>query len=203
MLGDIGPFRGSFELVQAHGTLHYTPGAEEVSGDIAFPATSVSPALQGPVKFTKSAGDPLNKLTLQAGALTNEFDNFAFEGCTLARRGTVYSGPFALPTAAYRSWTLFITDPNDADHDGIPDLSDEAPLPPPKVPVLALKTTASGFQLAISGNIGRTCHVEAKGALKESTWSLVKTFTLTGDPHLLDLPTDISANTQFWRVSVE
>jgi hypothetical protein len=202
IFGNIGPFKGSFEVIQSRGSLQYAPGTTEVGGHLTFPASSASPQLQGPVKFTKSAGDPLNKLTIQAGALTNEFDNFTFEPTALTRHGSVYSGAFNLPTAYYRSWTLIITDPNDADRDGIPDLSDDASLPPPNPPVLSLKSTAAGLQLVILGDPGRTCSLEETSSLGQPSWGVVRTFSLTADPHVLNLPCD-GAIPKFWRVRVE
>ncbi len=203
MLGNIGPFRGSFELVETHGSLHYMPAASEVTGDWSFPSTSVTAQLSGAVRFVKSAADPFNKLTLQPGALTNELDNLAFEASTLNREGSVYRGPFRLPTGSYASWTLLITDPNDSDHDGIPDLSDSVALPPPNKPALSLKSTATGLQLSIAGNTGRTCHLEETPSLNPSSWAVAKTFTLTSDPHLIDLTHDSGALPKFWRVRVE
>jgi hypothetical protein len=202
ILGKVGPFRGSFSVIQAQGALHYVPGRNEVKGDFSFPATGATPPLQGPVTFKKSTDDPENKLTLQAGALTNAFGGATFEATSLIRHGSVYGGNLALSTGEYSDWALLVTDSNDSDRDGIPDLSD-TPLPPLNPPELSLKLASGGLQLLISGNSSGTCHLEETSSLNTGFWKVLNTFSLTNDPHPIDLSYKITSAPKYWRARVE
>ncbi|MFM7102542.1 MAG: immunoglobulin domain-containing protein, partial [Verrucomicrobiota bacterium] len=68
-------------------------------------------------------------------------ESLRMRGCTLVRSGRRYLGGFEFedgnPLTSWRDhyrWALEIEDPNDEDHDGIPDLSDAGtPVPPPVI----------------------------------------------------------------------
>jgi hypothetical protein len=208
--GDLGTFRHTFEVLEYTGLLTYTPGTNVVSGSVNL--TNATDQLQGPVSFTKSVANPHNNLTLQTAFLTNAalqtislFETSVFFRDTVL--GTNYYGAVLfndgeLNTAAedYFGWELSLDDPNDSDHDDIPDFSDEPfSVVPPRRPLLSLARGQTNLLLTISGNTGRLYHVLETTDLANGNWQTNLSLTLTNDPQTVSLPLPVVAKT-FWRV---
>jgi hypothetical protein len=154
---------------------------------------ALSLAQQGEVKLTTTS-------------LTNEF-GATFEWAqpeTMERDRTEYyeflsvtDGWLYEPTFDFMDWLIIIDDKNDADHDGIPDLTD-----PPAVtaaaPTMQIIKTANGIRLMITGDIGATYTLEDAPSLPAAQWLHPTTVTLTASPQALDLPAPTTAT--FWRM---
>jgi hypothetical protein len=122
ILGPMGPFNNTFQIVQYGGTLSYTPGASTVSGTISLAqAGNPDSQIHGPVQFVKSAADRFNALTVQAGSWTTSDDgSLTFTNSTFSRVGSSYRGSVQFDGAS-SVLNLSIVDTSDLDHDGIPD----------------------------------------------------------------------------------
>jgi len=207
MLGNLGPFRHTFEIIHYAGTLAYTPGANTVSGTLQV-TQSGNPGsqIQGSVQFAKSPATPHDVLTLQDGSWTRtDYGPLAFVGGTFTRsasRPKTYSGTVQCLDGYYRSWTLSIQDANDANQNGIPDFSDDPTVSPPRTPRLALTQAAGGLQLTIAGDVGRIHRIQEALVPGATEWTTVQTLTLTNDPQVVTLPLPTVAP-RFWRVKAE
>lgn len=210
-----GTFTNTFEIMEYTGTCSYTPGTNTVSGSVNLSQTG-NPAntFRGPISFVKADTDRFNSLTNQAGFWTNASgQSLAFTNHWYIRDvnwPTNYSGLIEFtqdpPTGMvppYGLWVLSINDPNDANHNGIPDLSDDpqtAP-PAPRRPQLSLARRATDLVLTIRGDINHVHNVLEAGSITSTTWNPVLSVTLTNDPQTVSLP--IPATTKFWRVTAQ
>lgn len=211
--GDLGIYRHTFEVLEYIGSLIYTPGSNAVSGSLIL--TNAADQLQGPMSFVKSVANPHNDLMLQTAFLTNAaqqtfslFDPTVFTRDANLRTnyyGAVDFNDGDLNTVAedYYRWELSIDDPNDSDHDGIPDFSDDpSSVVPPRRPVLLLTATSTNLLLTISGDVGRLHRVLEATNLAVGNWLTNRSFTLTNDPQTVSLPLPPGA-AKFWRVKAE
>jgi hypothetical protein len=203
-------FVHTFELLNYTGTLHYTPGTNVVAGSvdlhlISDPLTT----LTGPVSIDKTNA---NQLHLEAGSWTNNamlsFDYLGtYDGEYITRSGTNYSGYFNamdgnLDTAYsdYTLWILLISDPNDTNKNGVPDLSDSTDT---RLPSLKISRSGGQLQLSVSSTVGRVHQIESATALGGTNqWSSVTNITLATDPQTVILATPTN-KTMFWRVGME
>lgn len=209
--GDLGVYRHTFEVLELTGPLTYTPGTNAVSGYMNL--SNATDQLHGPVNFTKLAATDFNHLTRAAGVWTN----VAWQTLTFSEDGiqrdwhwpTNYFGNVEFddgdPSTGgvdYRWWVLSINDPNDSDHDGIPDFSDLPPPPAPRRPVLALARGSTDLSLTISGDVGRLHHILESSDPVAGNWKTNFSLVLTNDPQTVSLPLPSGAS-KFWRASVE
>jgi hypothetical protein len=207
ILGRMGPFTHTFELIEYSGQLSYSPGSNTVTGTINLTRSGQpSDVLQGPATLLKAPTNRFNLLTLPAGGWTNQAETFEFDACELKRdaaRPAIYRGVLHNPSSTFRSWTLSITDTNDANGNGIPDLSDDpGVVSPSRPPVLSLSRNSTHLLLQISGVVGRTNVIERALSPVSANWEIVQSITLTNDPQtvLLPLPSEAA---MFWRVRVQ
>jgi len=213
-------FSHSFEVIEYTGPLAYTPGYTNVLANLRVTQTG-NPAnvIQGPCQFVKLASDPYNDLTISDGTWTNtalQPLNYAEDSQggmgDLSRYPdwpTNYYGWVVMqdgdPNTAeadYVSWNLSIDDANDADHDTIPDLSDDPQAAPAQQPILTLALTADHVLLTIAGDVGRVHEIQRLTDLSSTNWQPVQSVTLTNNPQTvsLALPT---GNSSFWRVRAQ
>ncbi|HEV2394390.1 MAG TPA: hypothetical protein VG146_18730 [Verrucomicrobiae bacterium] len=202
MLGPLGPFHHTFELVEYTGTLSYSPGSSSVAGSVLLGQTGGAAAqMQGEARLVKSDADPFNVLTLQAGSWSADSNaSLDFSASILTRnpsRPSWYTGQILANSADYRSWTLTIQDVNDSDHDGIPDLSDA--LAQPRPPQLSLVCAGANLRLTIRGDIGHDHIIQQADSPNAITWTTLQTLTLASDPQDISIPLPASAP-KFWRV---
>lgn len=203
-------FVHTFNLLNLTGALHYTPDTNVVSGSVDLHSFSDPlTTFAGPVILDKTN---VNQIHLEAGTWTNNasqsFDYYpTYSGEFITRSGTNYLGFFDavdgdLNTSYvdFAVWALLISDPNDANKNGVPDLSDSTDT---RLPSLKLTRSAGKLQLSISSTIGRVHQIETMVALGGANqWSSVTNFTLTTDPQTVTLDTPTN-KTSFWRVGME
>jgi hypothetical protein len=209
--GPLGDFAHTFEVLEYTGSLTYTPGSNAVSSSLNL--TNAADQLRGPVNFVKSVADPHNQMTLQSAFLTNAAQQTLtlFTSTTFLRDTILLTNYYGgvefndgdLNTAAedYYSWELSIDDPNDSDHDGIPNFSDEPQTASPRRPVLSLTGTSTNLLLTISGDVGRLHHILESTNLATGNWKTNLSLTLTNDPQTISLPLT-SVPIKLWRVLV-
>ena len=125
-------YTGKFRLPSIEGTAEYIVGSPN---QISFSLTSLNPengdtTLTGSTTYTIAN---VNQLQLAEFTLTSDTGELTFvPASTFNRVGRRYIGKLALPDGApdtywpdYKKWVVEIRDRNDADADGIPDLTDQ------------------------------------------------------------------------------
>lgn len=210
VLGQMGPYQHTFELISYAGELAYIRGSNNVIGTIHI-TKSGEPAqvLEGPISFSRSwvtaETNRFNLLTFSAGDWTNQTEVFAFGEGQLVRDLThpgIYRTLLQNAGGPYSSWRLSITDTNDANGNGIPDLSDDLNVPPPRRPVLSLTRTPVHLVLNVSGDVGRTHFIQEAATANSTNWTTVHSLSLTNDPQVLILSLP-SKSPAFWRVQAQ
>jgi len=200
-----------FEIFEYTGRLSYTPGATNVSGSVNL--TNIgNPAaqFQGPVQFTKITTNQYNLLSMQSVYWTNSSDQALATFKHLYSRDSIrptnYSGYLEFldgdPNTVdddYFLWWLTISDSNDADHDGIPDFSDDPTGGQPRRPTVSLTRTPTNLLFTIRGDVGHLHQLQETNVLSSGTWPTVLSVTLTNDPQVVALPMPASSP-KFWRV---
>lgn len=199
-------FSHGFELYQYSGT--FTPGDVGADGvgasEVALTRDGLDGGLTGTLKFKM---EPNNLTFLKTSGLKNENSSpFALsaDAPSVLRDHYIYSllqvvdGQPNLDPAYedWKEWSLMITDPNDTDGDGTPNIFEGPATTPATAPRLEIVRTAEGIRLLIHGDIGRVYTLENSIALP--AWINPTSVTLTADPHTIDLPKP-SAPT-FWRM---
>lgn len=208
VLGRMGPYTHAFELISYAGDLNYTRGSNHVAGTIQLTQTGGG-LLAGPISFTRSwegaATNRFNRLTASSLTWTNEAETFSFAECELKRdlsHPNTYRAALQNPGGSFASWQLSLVDANDANGNGIPDLSDDLVVAPPRRPVLALSRMPTHLLLSVSGDIGRHHVIQAATNPNAPDWTNVQSLSLTNDPHQVILPLPPSSPT-FWRVQAQ
>ncbi len=200
-----------FQLLEFSGPLTYTPGQTNVLGSLNLAQTDApGSTLAGNFAFTKIATNRFNSLVLQPGMWSNSvpqalgFTNSVFRRA--AAWPTNYYGYVVFDTfdpnssqPVYQVWTLSIDDTSDANHNGIPDFSDDPPTALPRQPVLSLVETATNLLLSINGDTNHLHEVQQNGLLGTNGWTTVATLTLTNSPAVVPLALP-SGPASFWRV---
>jgi hypothetical protein len=202
-----------FELIEYSGPLTYTPAATDVPGRIRLVQTGNSDnAIAGAVQLAKISTNRFNALTLRAGDWTNaQSQTMSFIDGRISRDTrwpTNYFGYVDFtdgdPNASeqdFQTWMLSIDDPNDADQDGVPDLSDDIRVVPPRGPILSLSRSATNLVLTIGGETNRVYEIQEIAALASTNWQTVSSLTLTRDPQTVELP--LPPSPRFWRVRTQ
>ncbi len=204
ILGEMGPFTHAFEVTGYSGTLNYETASNGVAGTIALlKDDEPSVSLAGAVSLARVPTNRFDLLTLASGQWTNQTDVFEFGDCELKRDAAhpaVYHGSLQNPGGTARRWSFSLVDTNDANGNGIPDLSDDATVvTPPRRPVLSLSQSASQLRLRVAGDVGRMHFIQQASSPDAATWDTVQSLTLTNDPQVITLPLP-GDSPAFWRV---
>lgn len=123
---------------------------------IAFPSATgalTTSTFSAPFSVTNE-----NTLSIPAFSFVDSNgDRYQVQAATLARTGRTYSGNFRLidgqpatSWADYLDWYIEITDPNDSDGDGIPNLSDSANVVPTITTQPVARNVAAGASTSFS-----------------------------------------------------
>jgi hypothetical protein len=198
-------FNLNYEILEFVGTLTYTTFETNVTGTVALTNNATpSKILSGKIDFNKISTD---LLSMASGAWTNgSGQSIPFLGSDeFDRLGTNYvdffvfeDGDLTTTVDDYVLWLARISDSNDANANGIPDLSDVAL---PRAPMLALSQSNKQLLLSVSGILGKRHDVERIAALGQTNWTVVTSLTLTNDPQMVVLPAPTNG-IAFWRVRV-
>lgn len=208
----LGTFRHTFEILEYTGTIAYTPAADVVSGTIHLVQTGhPTNVVDGPVQFEKVADSADHQIRILPGSWSGTllstfytYTNHVFSRDPLFWRSN-YAGfiefsdgdPWTLEP--YCLWVLSITDPNDSDNNGVPDIADKAAIqPPPRAPVLSLAPAAGGLELTIRGDVQHTHLVQEAVAPDAVSWNTIQTLALATDPQTITLA--LPGSNKFWRV---
>lgn len=194
-----------FELTQFDGTLLYAVSGRDITGSVDLKQKlNESVILGGAARLQRISADEL--LLLPGTWVTPINEQFPYDGIQgITRRQTRYlstfhftDGDLTTDWEDYALYAMVITDPNDADRDGIPDLSD---VPSARLPLLSLRRQGEELALTLSGEPGRVHEIQSTTSLASPTWQRVLSLTLTNDPQVLRLPLPERSPT-FYRARV-
>jgi hypothetical protein len=184
----------------------YEPGRTNVTGHLDVAQTgNPSSIWQAEFLCVKSSDSPSNKLTWQAGSVTNETQQILhYQETSLFRSQSGPTNYYGLLNFAdgnlvtvppdYFSWAIFIDDLNDTDGDGIPDFSDD----PSGLPRLGVVLGTTNVLLTVTGEVGHLHEILSSEVVPASLWQTNLSVTLSTRPETFSLPRP--TGTTFWQV---
>jgi len=203
----------TFDVLEYSGDLTYSNSGGDISAILNLRQTGLPDnLLGGPLDLVRSAANRFNELDFSATDWTNGFEQvLSIEEGALMRFSkwpTNYSGYIDFTDGEpntvdedYQTWILSVDDLADADHDGIPDLSDDATVVPPERPAVAIQVAGGMVQFAVRGTVNHRHLLQEATAVDATTWTTVQTVTLASSPQTLTLP--VPEGPRFWRVVAE
>jgi hypothetical protein len=197
-------FTHRFELLEFTGSLAYTIAGTNANGFLQLAETDYhNNTVAGAVSLIRTNTD---FLLLSAGAWSNALEqSFGYlADAGLGRQGTNYLEfvQFANSNPSdggndYLYWVMLIGDANDANGNGIPDLSD--PEVARRQPVLALSLAGDQLRLRVSGDLAVAYDLQQIGALTQTNWTIFRSLSLTQDPQVVTLPLP-ATGAGYWRL---
>lgn len=197
-------FTHRFELLEFAGSLAYTIAGTNANGFLQLAETDNNTnTIAGAVSLVRTNTD---FVFLSAGAWSNaleqSFSYLADSG--IGRQDTNYLEfvQFADSNPSdggndYLYWVMLIGDANDANGNGIPDLSD--PVVARRQPVLALSLAGDQLRLSVSGDLAVAYDLQQVGALTQTNWTIFRSLSLTQDPQVVTIPLP-AAGAGYWRL---
>ena len=156
------------------------------SSELGYLAGGWTNSSAGTLAFLSSAG---NAESLLRGPLRTNYSTSLW----------IEDGLPATPeTGEYQRWFLDIYDPNDSDHNRIPDLSDDLPSAGP-ISLLGLTLRGASLHLTLTASSGQAVVVEASDTLASPTWTPVTQTNASGGVDEVDLGPQ-SAGARFYRL---
>lgn len=197
----IGLFSLPFTLLEYSGTMNYSKLAGAVVGTVTV--TNGTRTISGQVRFQVLHADQL-----QAGSGIWSSGNTAMPWTSsgpFQRFGAHYvtdmefaDGDPDTALVDYQRWTFWIFDPNDADGNGVPNLTDAAP----EAPQCAITADRSSqLTLSVSGSLNRLHEIQSAEQLFPALWKTIQTAVLTNTTQTFSLPMP-AAGQSFFRVRV-
>lgn len=185
-------FDHTFEVFQYRGTLTYSRSGTNVTAAVNLPRVGAPGSFVGNLPVTRVSNVELNRAPVSwTGPGGQTFDVLGtddVEGVPLPIShiiGRFYGGLVIFadgdPTTPfpdeYDFFDLLIEDLNDADGNGLPDLTDDLTTAPAR-PTLAATFAAGAVQIQVSGTAGSRYIVESSPTLPATTWTAVGEITL-------------------------
>lgn len=197
-VGDGLTFEHTFEVFQYRGAVRYTP-ASEIGGSVAATVDLKRVGTEGEFKGNlpmravdvRSLEREATQWTAADGTVFDVLGTFEVEGVELfldrLPNRPSYVGSFffldGVPGTPFQDeydlWDAFLRDPNDADGDGIPDLTDPAGAVISEPPVLSLRTEGQNLVIQLTGKVGTTVQLEQRSGLNSGSWSSVQSVTFS------------------------
>lgn len=191
-------FNVPFEVFQYRGPVTYGPGLG-APARVDLTRQGAPGSLQGDWHLSLHSPDELTfpaDQWLDEGGHTFTFipaGNIEFYLTHIIRQfyhglGGTFDGMPATPAdEEYIVWEFNLFDPNDADGDRIPDLTDP-PGPSSVAPVVTVRIEDSFLKLRVTAEIGQTVIIERKPTLGTAEWSEVETTALSQTTQEFTLP---------------
>jgi hypothetical protein len=209
MFGQLPAFTHTFELLEYTGTLDYVPTSNLITGALLVTQTgSPTNTLSGSFNLTRVLTNRFNQMNLLAGTVTNaagqilSFSQSEIDRDEVAKTNyygyvTFADGDPTTVTADYQIWVVSIDDTNDANANGIPDLSDDPTAVPQQGPRLGLVRSGGRLLLNITGTLGQSFNLQETASLS-ANWTNTTSLTLTNSPQVISLSVPATP-TGFWR----
>lgn len=215
LIGDLS-FTHTFEIFQYKGKLVYTPPAADgaIPARVQLARVGGEGTFNGTFPLRLAADGTIERL---AATWTNAVDE-TFELLGSKEISDVdlslvrvplrkqYAGSFffvdGIPSTPdfqdeFDLWDVFISDPNDADGDGIADLGDAPAAAPPQAGIVWINNT---LRLGLQGRAGTRVNIQRRASLTSGDWVTTQSFVLASDNETFALPTP-EAGASFWRVT--
>jgi hypothetical protein len=209
-------FNHPFEIFEYQGNLTYTVSGTNINAAVDLTRQgAATDKFTGPFHMTRRNTAELDRNESDWFGPADEsftvLSSTAIDGAELlltrGATGTNYYGSFyfrdGIPSTPFENefdlWDVQIFDPNDANKNHIPDLSDEPGGVQPATPVAVLTVTGGQLKLKITAKAGQPIVVEQRSDLGASNWIQVDARTLTADTEELPLTPPGTGNL-FYRV---
>ena len=206
-------FNHTFEIFQYRGILTYTRNGDDVTATVNLPRQGAAGAFTGSLPMTRLSNVELSRAPVTwkgPGNLdfelfgTDDLEDVPLPVSYIARN--FYGGLIVLadgdPTTPfpdeYDFFDVLIEDPNDADKDGLPDLSDTVSGAPSQ-PTLAASFTSTAIQIEVTGTPGTPFVIESSPTLPATTWTTASEVTLNASGKATISVTDLSGNARLFR----
>jgi hypothetical protein len=209
--GVLPEFTHAFEIIEYGGTLDYVPGADAILGTVDLKRVgSETNRLSGPVVLTRVPTNRFKQFTVGESSWTNQLGEVVPVSLGDVERDPDYSMDFfgamalangdpATPEIDFELFYIGINDPNDADGDGISDLTDDVAAPPAP-PSLALKVVGAEARLTLTGEAGVTYTLQRIADLADPDgWIDDRTIWLETANLEVAVPLGV-AEARFWRL---
>ncbi|MFO1497394.1 MAG: hypothetical protein U1G07_03185 [Verrucomicrobiota bacterium] len=204
-------FDHPFELLEYRGRFSYQRDTNAAAGTVSLDQVQTGAGtLTGLISLGRIGTNRFNQLDLAPGSLTNETGQaLAYVGAELDRDEGIKTnylglvdfedGDLATGTQDFGTWMLIIGDGNDADLDGIPNLSDDIGASPGAQPTLSLRRVGQELRLSINAEAGASYDLEETMALSPAAWLKSASVTLTNSAQILTLPVP-NTTTKYWQL---
>lgn len=208
-------FTHTFEIYQYAGKLTYAVKGAQVEASVNLARQGAAGNFTGPFPMGRRSHDVLERGDADwsgpGGQLFTVLGSGALDGdellLTRGAAGNNYLGSFyfydGVPLTPfldeYDLWNVQITDPNDADGNHIPDLTDGTEFVKPEGPVVKLVAAGGQLTLTITAKAGQQVTVEQSANLDGTAWEEVETRTLSSDSEDVSLASP-SEGARFYRV---
>jgi hypothetical protein len=195
ILGRLGPFKHTFERKRFTGTMSYQSGPSSRIGTMNISLDSQN-SITGPVEFVRSATDSSRNIVLKAATWKMGSTDMPIGDTPLTRdlaQPSHFHGVLQWSTGQQSTHPICIVDLNDANANGIPDLSDDVP------PQLGIRKTGNGTEMVIIGEVGRSYEVQSSTTLSPLSWQPVSPIVLTNTQQAVPLSAPVMGP-RFWRI---
>jgi hypothetical protein len=202
-------FTNRFEIFEYQGQLTYTVSGSNITAAVNLTRQGTADTYSGPFHMTRlDTAELAWTRNLWAGPSNQTYvvlPSTAIPGVELlltrGATGTNYYGSIffqdGIPATRFRDeydvWDVEVIDPNDANHNGIPDLSDV----PVSAPTLALAWKDGRPALTVTAQAGAYVIVEQSADLVAPAWTQVDARTLTANAEELVFPAPSSGGSYF------
>src|SRR5688572_836056 len=195
-------FQHIFELVHFNGEYTYTKTGSQLQGNLAL-TNVVNPEdrISGPLSVAIVDN---NKVDLNAVSWSSTLRN------NLVIATDIYDGRYKTnfisyvilddgyaptPEPDYTDWTMVLIS-EDANANGVMDLVEGGGTEPQR-PSLAIRQTATGFEISITGTAGKRYWLEYTTTVTSAAWPNHHEVTLTGPTQVFSLPADTTGDVFF------
>lgn len=206
-------FNHTFEISSYTGTFTYRRDGDTANGTLDVSRAGGSGRITGIIPLVRTNRAELG---FESAALTNQSgEAFRFESTELLLESVQRlefptngyyahiqfpeSSPRAPGFAEYIDWELVIRDTNDTDHDGIPDLTDDASVAPPGPPSLRISLAGGQPALTLVGDVGARYIVET--STTPNGFGTLVEITLSGPEATITLPSS-PGDVRFFRARI-
>jgi hypothetical protein len=209
--GTLPEFTHAFEIIEYGGPFEYERRNEQAVGLVQWRRVGLETAtLAGPLVTTREPTNRFAQFLIGESDLTNQLGQVVRVSLGDVERDADYrldyfgamafwDGDPTTPAVDYELYFIGFEDPNDADADGVPDLTDDVTAPPPP-PSLAIARDGEGFLLNLRGEIGTTYTLERSSAVEQADlWIEEQEVTLTSTNEVLKMPGP-TAPARYWRL---
>jgi hypothetical protein len=197
-------FEHFYELVQFDGEYTYTKTGSQLQGNLAL-TNVVNPddRITGPLSVTIVDNNTLNlNATTWSSTLRENLeveDNF-YDGRVKTNFISFWffeDGYAGTVEPDYMDWTMVLIS-EDANSNGVMDLVEGGGTEPQR-PSLAIRKTANGFEITVTGTAGKTYWLEYTSTVTNTNWPDHHVVSMTTETEVVTLPADATGHL-FYRL---